>query len=278
MFKTTFFNKFNKSITMSSPPRLSDSTNFETVTGRRKGSVLYKSNSFLYVKKWTKPAAIHLVCQLRRSGCPATASIKRSSNILNELKPHNHGPSEHDYELMVLKNELKEEAAKSSASNREVFDSISRQFPPEVASRVSFPKVVRQMTRRKLESFPRQPRSPSDFAELLNENSDLCAHFQTNIFEGDEVVSTLFFSRNSIQNIQNFETVCFDGTFFIVPKIFSQLFVISVKIETRFIPIFFTLMTSRLHRHYLLVLTQIKNLVPGFLPVLAIGDFERASV
>ena len=35
---------------MSSPPNLNNLTNFEIVTGRRKGSILYKSNSFLYYK------------------------------------------------------------------------------------------------------------------------------------------------------------------------------------------------------------------------------------
>ena len=263
---------------MSSPPRLSNFTNYETVTGKRKGSVLYRSNSFLYRRKVIRPETIHLVCQLHKSGCTASASIKTSTNILTEIKPHNHGPAEHDYELMVFKTKLKEEASKSSASNREVFDSISREYPQEISSRVSYPMVERQMSRRKLELFPRVPRSPSEFALLLDENNVFSTHLQSNIFEGDELISTIFFSRDTIENIQSFANVCFDGTFFIVPRIFSQLFVISVKIGNRFIPVFFGLMTSKLHRHYLLVLMKIKELVPGFLPVLAIGDFERACV
>ena len=37
-------------------------------------------------------------------------------------------------------------------------------------------------------------------------------------------------------------------------------------------------MTTKLYHHYLLVLNKIKILVPGFLPKLAIGDFEKASM
>ena len=264
---------------MSSPPNLSNLTNYEIVTGRRKGSILYKSNSFLYTKVKATPTTISLICQLRESlGCSASASIKTATNILQELRPHNHEPDAHDYELLVLKNRLKEEASKSPASNREIFNATSRQFPLEVASRVSFPQVVRQMSRRKLGTYPRIPGSISEFVNLLEENSNLRINFQSHIFEDNEVVSTLFFSTRATQNIANFDDVCYDGTFFIVPKIFTQLFVISVRIETRFIPVFFILMTTKLYHHYLLVLNKIKILVPGFLPKLAIGDFEKASM
>ena len=112
----------------------------------------------------------------------------------------------------------------------------------------------------------------------MDENSNLRINFQSHILEDNEVVSTLFFSTRAMQNIANFDNVCYDGTFFIVPKIFTQLFVISMRIEKRFITVFFILMTTKLYHHYLLVLDKIKSLVPGFLPKLAIGDFEKASM
>ena len=65
-----------KLVTMSSPPNL---TNYKIVTGRRKGSILYKSNSFLYGKVKTTPTTLYLFCQLRKSlGCSASASIRDS--------------------------------------------------------------------------------------------------------------------------------------------------------------------------------------------------------
>ena len=81
---------------MSSPPNLNNVTNYEIVTGRRKGSSLYKSNSFLYTKVKATPTTISLICQLRISlGCSASAT-----NILQELRHHNHEPDAHDYELL----------------------------------------------------------------------------------------------------------------------------------------------------------------------------------
>ena len=204
---------------MSSPPNLSYLTNFEIVSGRRKGSILYKSNSFLYYKGKTTPTNLSLVCQLRKSlGCSGSASIKTSTNILQELIPHNQEPDAHGYELMVLKNSLKEEASKTPASNREVFNATSRQFPPEVASQVSFPQVVRQMSRRKLGTYPCIPGSISEFVELLGENSDLRINFQSHILEGNEVVSTLFFQQEQRKIFKTLTMYVMMGHFLLCQK------------------------------------------------------------
>ena len=204
---------------MSSPPNLSNLTSYEIVTGRRKGSILYKSNSFLYTKVKATPTTISLICQLRESlGCSASASIKTATNILQELRPHNHEPDAHDYELLVLKNRLKEEASKSPASNREIFNATSRQFPLEVASRVSFPQVVRQMSRRKLGTYPRIPGSISEFVDLLEENSNLRINFQSHILEDNEVVSTLFFQQEQRKISQTLTMYVMMGHFLLCQK------------------------------------------------------------
>ena len=113
---------------------------------------------------------------------------------------------------------MKEEASKTPASDREIFNAICRQFPTEVASRVSFPQVVRQMSRRKLGSYPRIPGSISEFVQLLDENSNLCINFQAHILEDNEVVSTLFFQQEQRRILQTLTMYVMMGHFLLCQK------------------------------------------------------------
>ena len=92
------------------------------------------------------------------------------------------------------------------------------------------------------------------------------------------VIAAIFFSENLISTFRNFDSICYDGTFYIVPKQFNQLFIVSVKKGDRYLPTFFILMKNRLSSHYQVVFEKISILVPTFHPNHAIGDFEAASI
>ena len=180
---------------------------------------------------------------------------------------------------MKFKNELKERAAKSSKSNRDVFDEVSREQNPEIASSISFPQVVRGMSKRKISNFPVIPTSIIQFAESIsNAAPDLNKFFKSTILVDNTVIGCLFYSESLAQKLGDITSICYDGTFFIVPKLFGQLFIISCKKSSRYLPVFFVLMKDRKNESYIASILKIRELVPNFQPLHAISDFERASM
>ena len=149
----------------------------------------------------------------------------------------------------------------------------------EVTERIAFPAVQRTMTKRKSEMYPMIPTNTTMFTEfLLAANDHLKVNFQGTAYCGFDHAGSIFYSEAFVGRIGNYDSICYDGTFFIVPKIFNQLFVICVKFGPRYLPVFFVLMTRRLKDHYKAVIQKIRQLVPNFEPRFAIGDFEQASM
>jgi len=138
--------------------------------------------------------------------------------------------------------------------------------------------VARGMLLRKHHRYPMIPETASMYVEALMVNELMKTHLKAQITDERETIAALFCSTEMIETLHNFDTICYDGTFFIVPKIFTQLFIISVRIGPRMLPTFFVLMKTRQYHHYKLVMAKIKELVPQFNPIMAIGDFEKAPI
>ena len=69
----------------------------------------------------------------------------------------------------------------------------------------------------------------------------------------------------------------FDATFKIVPRLFYQLLTIFIHINQLTIPALHVLMTNKSETLYIALLLAIRELIPDFNPVFAVGDFEIAS-
>ena len=200
----------------------SSNSNYKVVTGLRKGSVLYEHEGFLYYKSKLNKTTISLRCQLYSSlKCPSTASLDIATNQITVIKGHCHDNDDHELPLINLKNDLKDKAAKSAKPNRELFDQVCREHNPDVAAQISFPNVTGAMTLRKCERYPCLPNDACQFVNLIeNSHSDLKLNYQGSIYDGSSFVASVFFSERLANSTRNFSTVCYDGTFFIVPKIF----------------------------------------------------------
>ena len=71
--------------------------------------------------------------------------------------------------------------------------------------------------------------------------------------------------------------MAFDGTFWIVPSLFYQLFTIFIMNGRHFSPAIFFLMTGKSQSLYQACFLKISELIPEFSPNFAISDFETAS-
>ena len=69
----------------------------------------------------------------------------------------------------------------------------------------------------------------------------------------------------------------FDGTFKVVPKLFLQLFSIFIELNGHTLPALHILMTRQTEKLYTDPLFSIRELIPNFFSVFAIGDYQLAS-
>ena len=69
----------------------------------------------------------------------------------------------------------------------------------------------------------------------------------------------------------------FDGTFYIVPKLFYQLFTIFISIGTHTLPAIYCLMSHKDEELYIAVILKLKDFIPQLLPTNIMSDWERGS-
>ena len=81
-----------------------------------------------------------------------------------------------------------------------------------------------------------------------------------------------------IRSFNEIREICSDGSFYVVPRLFTKILIISIRKQQRFLPSIFVLMNNRSKDIYKAVFEEIKEIVPTFLPQKAICDFELAAI
>ena len=69
-----------------------------------------------------------------------------------------------------------------------------------------------------------------------------------------------------------------DGTFYVVPNLFEQLWIVFGRLHKIFIPAIFVLMTNRTEESYQFVIQKLADLMPGLLIESVATDFELAEI
>ena len=96
-------------------------------------------------------------------------------------------------------------------------------------------------------------------------------HFKASIFSGDDS-GFIFF-------LMKLPEICFDGTFFTVLVQFYQLWTIFIVIDQHVLPAIHCLLTGKSEElyKYQAVLSKIQEILPQFLPQIAMSDWEQAA-
>ena len=123
----------------------------------------------------------------------------------------------------------------------------------------------------------RQSKLPSSVQEsdaLLQETQYSTIHQQT-VFHMDQT-AIIFGSVRMVRFLKESTNIQFDATFKAVPRLFYQLFTISVSINHHALPALHILMTNKSEKLYNAVVITVRQLLPSFNPTFAIVDFEIA--
>ncbi len=120
------------------------------------------------------------------------------------------------------------------------------------------------------------PQSPEEFADVLPTASNFNTNVREVIKESGEI-AVIFFANILFTLAPQLKDLSFDGTFFVVPKIFMQLFTLMAVVNNHSFPLIFVLMTAKTQVLYEAVISTVRDFFPELLPDFLMGDFELAS-
>ena len=92
-----------------------------------------------------------------------------------------------------------------------------------------------------------------------------------------ERIAVIFFSETIFEVLGDISDIQFDGTFYVVPRLFYQLFTIFLSIGRHSIPGIHCLMTHKDEELYTALILKIKELLPQLQPTSMMSDWERGS-
>ena len=249
-----------------------------------RGNIRYNATVFQhtetryrYIRTMSLGGKIYLRCALK-DACRATAVIKEADQLI-PLKPHFHGVDLYPRNTDI-KNLLKKTVAEGMGqhSKRQIFDRVTREHSR--GSEVSFPEIERSLHRAQRRGQPKVPSSAAEACQLLQEEGiamEYGRNMQMMLDDDTGEIALVFYSPDMERFLAGAESINFDGTFFVVPSQFYQLFSIHFLYKDHTFPLFYVLMTSKSASLYLKVFQFIKNRFPDFSPMSSMSDFEVAS-
>ena len=250
-----------------------------TITAGKKGtSQHYLSQGFRYSLTQVYSGTKYLRCTLWKTNpwnCPGKGHIYNMSSLLIVKMSHSHTIEDYNSESIDLKNKLKRAAENSTLLNlREIFDEQTRN--DAAGASISFRNVRSTMAKRRKTQFPRLPNTPEAFQEKILQSHFVDCFRGSVTLEENEGSAVIFISDLMMNKLVDAKKINYDATFFVVPKIFYQLFTIFFHHDGHSFPCIHVLMSRKTETLYIAVLRKILEIVPDFKPEFAGGDYEIA--
>ena len=147
--------------------------NYSKHEGKRKGSVVYVHDNFVYSRKLVCSTRVLLRCvKYQNSLCKGAATIHKANDTCELIHIHNHTHDGDEINTQRFKNELKEAAGDTTDSLRNVYNRIAAKHPLEITSQCPYKKVVSTMRRRREKKVASQQISRKQCSICLDEIED----------------------------------------------------------------------------------------------------------
>lgn len=268
---------------------------YRELTLKRNGKG-YFAGDYIYTKRREKDGIISLRC-LNYSTCSATAKL-RNELVYPSGVPHSHEP--HDPSVYDFRAKLVS-ASKNPVLGRtsigKLFESSLNeqlkhvQNPLEMAEKVmalpNFNTMRSTMARARSDILPPAPKTLADISQqFLLANclvSDGASSFLISDSQDPERILVFGNLSYSLQRLAGAETVFIDGTFFVVPTVFEQLFTFHVFICGQVFPVLYVLLPRKTEAIYVKMWRMIAAILAVYHLNLqawrtVVSDFEAAII
>ncbi|XP_018373570.1 PREDICTED: uncharacterized protein LOC108767927 isoform X2 [Trachymyrmex cornetzi] len=250
----------------------------EIIPGKRKDSLLYVYQGYTYNldKRYT-----HIFrCAKRRITLCSGILIKKNETFLVQ-REHNHPSDPNTVHVFNLKKQMIEMCKETTATNKDIFDTVSRQNPVAAAN-ISFSAVRSLLLREKNKVRPSLPKDISDFHDFLQHYGPTKYIYKACAISEDNKYSYIFSSDKLLKILEKSCDIFMDGTFAVIPSVpkFAQLFSIHARYMDKGIAVLFILCEARTQSVYKSIWKEIVKLAPDLQHNVRfiMMDYEKASM
>lgn len=180
----------------------------EVICGKRKDSKLYVYEGYAYNSDKRCPY-IYRCAKRRTVFCSGVIEMKEEV-ILRHA--HNHPSDPHIIETYNLKKEMIKISRESGATNKEIFDCISR-TNPVAAPTISYCSVRSMLLREKLKFRPPLPQTICDYDSFLQQYDATKLIYKGYALSEDNKYCYIFSTNKLLKILEDSEEMFIDGTF-----------------------------------------------------------------
>ena len=245
-------------------------SNFEKIEGKRKGSINYVHQGFIYTKNNADSIKTRLRCHRWRDGCKGTAFIQENTFHVNINCSHE--PEMSEGKKRKVESEIKNAAGSTCTPLRQIYDKLITKD----SNIQPFVKLKWAMGKRRKLNLPATPTTAETFKSALKERAGTIAPYFREMSKVADEFFLLFFGDVTSEQMKTVSVIHADATFKVVPKKFYQLLIIHCVFSDVLIPVFYALMTSKSRVLYDALFLCIRNFFPSFKPAKCVVDFETA--
>lgn len=252
-----------------------------TYVPSQRGELQLLDRGFLYAKERPSPNGLKIYwkCIYEPQKCKGRVHTQ-DEEVVYRTKNHKCDSRSETPAVKRTIDQVKEMAKTSDSPPSKIIAQAVRNLPDSVSINLPNNSALRQVVHRARTKSSSIPPLPRDLASLQipdpydkTSANDKFLYYDNNSERRILMFTTL---RNLNDLASNSEWAC-DGTFKCVPLLFEQLWTLHCKIEDRFEPKVFVLMSDRRRTSYTAVLTQLASLA-SLTPTSIMSDFEQAQM
>ena len=197
--------------------------NYEKIEGRRKGSIIFCCDGYMYSKNNEYKNKNDLRCVLYKKDCSGTAFIEFGKLFNNQ--EYNH-PKSFAIERTKIEASIMNESETSTLAPRDIYN---RNIHPENVDISTFTKISSIMRKRRAKNFPPIPRKVEEFDNLLK-NPDFGTIdgkiFYRTFASAKDEFALIFLADIDLSFLNRIHSIHVDATFKTVHVDFYQLLII----------------------------------------------------
>lgn len=198
---------------------------------------------------------------------------------------HSHAPDVRVIGKKKVMNTIKNRAKTTTEAARNIVSDAMINVPNAVAATIAAPShLVHSINR--IRNDPNAPKNPKTLAELrfpekytkTHNNKEFILFDSSLLHEDDPSRIIMFGTEQNLDFLVQCQGLYMDGTFWIVPILFSQMYTIHGRYNGWHIPLVYVLTTDKSQRTYEEIFLQLKSMRPQMNPTDFTIDFEKAAM
>ncbi|XP_046552148.1 uncharacterized protein LOC124261815 [Haliotis rubra] len=202
---------------------------------------------------------------------------------ITSVSEHNHPPLVNEEESRLL-TRLRQRVQEEIKPVQQIYNEETQNLDEEAAATVaSFYSIKSGLYRQRAKVLPPVPRTRAD-VDLTGSWTETTDGQQFLVVDSKDEDRILIFSTAEMLDIlANAETIYMDGTFFVCPSLWQQVYIVHCLVDGQMFPVAFSLLPSKSRDTYIRLFNYLKDSVLAIVgvelsPSVVQTDYEAAAI